>query len=136
MPKLFSLSEAASIAIHSMILIAKNEGRSNVVYIAETMGFSKHHVAKVLQKLVKAELLKSNRGPAGGFSVNKPINEINLLQIYEIIEGKIVDHECFMEYHNCPFKACLLENVVSQMNHVLIDYMSNKTIEFYISNGY
>lgn len=136
MSRLISLSEAASIAIHSMVLIAKNEGRSNVVFISETMGFSRHHVAKVMQKLVKSGLLKSNRGPAGGFTICKPLNEITLLSIYETIEGKISEHECFMEYHTCPFKACLMGNVVNDMTKVLIEYMGDKTLEYYMNNEY
>ena len=136
MPKLISLSEAASIAIHSMVLIAKNDGKANVVLISDTMGFSKHHVAKVMQKLVKSGLLNSNRGPAGGFTITKPYQEITLLEIYETIEGKTIESECFMDYHTCPFKECLMGNVVNDMTKVLLEYMSNKTLEYYMINGY
>ena len=67
MAKIFSLSEAASIAIHSMVLIARSDKMMNVVKIAERTGSSKHHVAKVLQRLVKEDYLSSVRGPHGGF---------------------------------------------------------------------
>ena len=72
MSKVVTLSEAASIGLHGMILIAKAENEMvNVLKIAELTGSSKHHVAKVFQRLVKIGLLNSFRGPNGGFSLRK-----------------------------------------------------------------
>ena len=71
MAKIFSMSEAASIAIHSMVLIARNENGINAVKIAEQTGSSKNHISKVAQRLVKNDLLKSVRGPLGGFTLKK-----------------------------------------------------------------
>jgi Rrf2 family protein len=136
MSKLVSLSEASSIAIHGMVLIAKNQGNTNVNTIAETMGFSRHHVAKVMQKLVKSGYLKSSRGPSGGFFIIKPLESISLLDIYETIEGKMIDHDCFMEYHTCPFKACLMGDVINDIVLNLKNFMSERTLEYYIKNLY
>lgn len=119
-----------------MVLMAKKGGQSNVITISETMGFSKHHVAKVLQRLVKSGFLKSNRGPLGGFTINKPLSEISLLDLYESIEGKIAETDCPMDYHLCPFKDCLMGNMVNDVTLVLKDYMASKSIEYYISNKY
>ena len=87
MSRIFSLSEAASIALHSMVLIARSTNGINVVKITEVTGFSKNHIAKVLQRLVKADMLRSVRGPAGGFYLKKEAVEITFLDIYEAIEG-------------------------------------------------
>jgi DNA-binding IscR family transcriptional regulator len=46
MSKVVTISEAASIALHGMILIARSEPSINVMQIAELTGASKHHVAK------------------------------------------------------------------------------------------
>ena len=81
------MSEAASIGIHSIVLIARAENGINAVKIAETTGLSKNHISKVLQRLVKNDLLKSVRGPAGGFTLKKPPENISLLDVYESIEG-------------------------------------------------
>ena len=50
MSKIVTLSEAASIALHSMVLIARSEEKLNVGQIAEKIDSSKHHVAKVMQR--------------------------------------------------------------------------------------
>jgi Rrf2 family protein len=132
MSKIFSLSEAGSIAIHSMVLIAKAESKLNVVKIAERTGSSKHHVAKVLQRLVKDDFLVSNRGPHGGFELKVPADEINLLQIYESIEGRIEITKCPMDNLICPFEKCILGTVVSDMTQNFRDYMESQKLADYL----
>lgn len=112
MSKIFKLSEAATIAVHAMVLIARAEScgeHLNVIHIADVTGSSRHHVAKVLQRLVKDDLLKSNRGPHGGFSLKQPASDVSLLMVYESIEGKIEIHDCPMDNAICPFDKCIME---------------------------
>jgi len=132
MAKVFSLSEAGSIAIHGMVLIAKSENKLNVIKISEQTGSSKHHVAKVLQRLVKDDFLTSNRGPHGGFKLKRPAEEINLLEVYESIEGKIEISDCPMENPICPFGKCLMGNIISDMTQNFKDYMGNQKLSDYM----
>lgn len=134
MSKVFSLSEASSIAIHSMVLIARAEGMMNVNKISERTGSSKHHVAKVLQRLVKEDYLTSIRGPHGGFELTKDPKEINLLEIYETIEGRLSITECPMENPICPFEKCILSNVVADMTKTFRDYLKNHTLEEFLGS--
>jgi len=48
------------------------------------------YLLKILQQLVKANLLRSKRGPRGGFSLGKPLNKITMLQIIEAVDGPMV----------------------------------------------
>ena len=132
MSKVFSLSEAGSIAIHSMVLIANSETKMNVIMISELTGSSKHHIAKVLRRLVKDEYLVSNRGPLGGFELRKPADQINLLDIYESIEGKIEITKCPMNNQICPFKKCMLSDVVGDLTQTFINYLSNQKLSDYL----
>jgi len=132
MSKIVSLSEAASIALHGMILIARKKKGMNVTKIAELTSTSKHHVAKVMQRLVKSGYLTSHRGPNGGFELKVPPAEINFLDIYEQIEGKIEINTCPMDKPVCPFDKCILNNVTSKMSKEFREYLSNQTIEQYI----
>ena len=136
MARFFNISEAASIGIHSMVLIAKEESKLNVTQISEIMKFSRHHVAKVMQRLAKAGMVTSTRGPAGGFVLAKPPAEINLLQIYEAIEGKIVDTDCPLGYDECPFNKCLLDTMAEGVNKAFKEYLQTHTLEYYLLNGY
>ena len=128
MSKIVSYSEAASIGIHSMVLISRSGEMMNVMKIAEATGSSRHHVAKILQRLVKEGFLNSTRGPSGGFALNIDPAEISLLRIYEAIEGKIIIPKCPNENPVCPFGKCIMGNVVSQMTYIFIDYLTTNTV--------
>jgi len=132
MSKVFTLSEAASIAIHGMVLIAKEGDKMNVARIAEMTGSSKHHVAKVLQRLVKDDLLASMRGPHGGFILRKNPEDITLLDIYESIEGTIVINDCPLDKQICAFEKCIIGNVVNKMTKTFREYLYVQTLKEYI----
>ncbi|MCF8303911.1 MAG: Rrf2 family transcriptional regulator [Bacteroidales bacterium] len=128
MSRIVSLSEAASIGIHSMVLIARTNQKMNVTRIAEETSSSRHHVAKVLQRLVKEGFLRSNRGPSGGFTMKMEPGEITLLEIYEAIEGRIEIPDCTMSSPVCPFEKCIMNNVVAKLGEEFRDYLNGQTV--------
>lgn len=131
MSRIISISEAASIAIHSMVLIASSKEGLNVTTIAERMGASKHHVAKIMQRLVKEGFLYSQRGPTGGFHLNKAPSDISMLDVFETIEGKLSETACPMEHPICPFDKCLMGGIVTKMTKEFKDYMSKQVLSDY-----
>jgi Rrf2 family protein len=132
MARIVTLSEAASIGLHGMILIARGKGLINVQTIADATTSSRHHVAKVMQRLVKENYLDSQRGPNGGFTLHKPAEEISLLDIYEAIEGKVVVHDCVMEKAICPFGKCIMDTVTKSMTQEFIAYLSKNKLKDYL----
>jgi len=120
MSKIFTLSEAGSIAIHSMVLIARSNDSLNVIKIAELTGSSKHHVAKVLQRLAKED--------HGGFRLKRSPDQISLLEIYEAIEGKIIVTDCPMDNSKCPFDKCIMENTISTMATEFKNYLDTQKL--------
>lgn len=132
MSKIFALSEASSIAIHSMVLISRAEEGMNAVKIAEFTGFSKNHIAKVLQRLVKSDLLKSVRGPSGGFSMKKDPKSLTLLDIYQAIEGPIELNDCPLAYEICNFERCLMGNVINKLTSEFRKFLQDQTLIAYM----
>ena len=60
--------------------------------IAKEYGIPLEYLLKILQQLTKAGVLRSKRGPRGGFTLAKPVEEINLLEIIESVDGPLVLH--------------------------------------------
>ncbi len=90
-----NISEMLSLALHSMVLIAKKDKiLLSVRDIAETTGCSINHLAKAMQRLTQAGLVRSVRGPKGGFTLNKAAEKISFLDIYEAVEAKIDAKGC------------------------------------------
>ncbi len=82
MPRLINISEAVSLALHTMVLMATDtDRRFSNPQIAETLDVSGHHLVKVMQRLVRAGLVDSVSGPKGGFLLDTPTEEISLLRV-------------------------------------------------------
>lgn len=118
--------------IHAMVIIARSEKIINANQIAEMTDSSRNHLAKVMLTLAKMGLVKSLRGPSGGFVLAKKPESITLLEIYEAIEGKIIISECPSDKHICPFAKCILNNIMHKVTHELRDYFNSQTLKDYL----
>jgi len=132
MGKVFSLSEAATISIHAMIIIARSDKQLNALELSIRTESSKHHLAKVLQRLTKAGFIYSSRGPNGGFVMRKKPEEITMLDIYEAIEGKVEDCSCGLQKQVCPSNKCIINNLVNRMTTEFVTYFKSQTIKDFI----
>lgn len=63
-----------------------------------------HTLAKVLQLLVKLEMISSMKGPHGGFYVEKKHLKNSVLKIVEAIDGKFELNQCAMGFSKCSAK--------------------------------
>lgn len=132
MAKIFNISDAASIAIHALVLIAKKGDSINVIKIAAATNTSKHHVAKVMQRLAKDGFVSSQRGPSGGFNLKKETHEISFLNIYESIEGKIELSKCMFNTPVCPLENCIMTSITNKLSEEFIGYLKSQTLNQYV----
>ena len=134
MAHVIQFSEAAFIALHGMVIVAKaKEGELvNVIQISDRLNSSKHHVAKVMQRMVKDGYLNSHRGPSGGFSLKMAAEDIKLLDLYESIEGKIEINDCPLDHPVCKFDKCIFNNVTKKLTEEFVEYMDNQTLVDFI----
>lgn len=132
MSKIVTLSEAASIALHSMVLIARSETKLNVNQISDAIESSKHHVAKVMQRLAKEDFVASNRGPSGGFVLKNDPTEISLLMIYEAIEGRVAIQTCPGDKKSCIIGTCMLGDLSRNMTKEFKEYMESHYLNEYL----
>ena len=58
--------------------------------IAKEYNIPLEYLLKILQQLVRANVLRSKRGPRGGFSLAKPPKRVTMLEIIEAVDGPMV----------------------------------------------
>jgi Rrf2 family transcriptional regulator, nitric oxide-sensitive transcriptional repressor len=126
MSNAMKISEATSLALHTMVFLAgKPEETVSVNEIAAVLGISEAHLSKVLQRLSKADIVESNRGPKGGFRLMKNPEEIALIEIYEIIEGPLQHSNCLYNTKICNNDECIFHGLLGTMGKMFRDYLSN-----------
>ena len=60
--------------------------------VSKEYGIPLEYLLKILQQLVRANVLRSKRGPRGGFFLAKPAEEITMLEIIEAVDGPMINH--------------------------------------------
>jgi Rrf2 family protein len=126
---LVNISEAASVGLHAMALLAaRAERRWTNQDTAEVLAASVHHVAKVMQRLVRAGLVDSAAGPGGGFRLARAAGRIKLLEVYEAIEGPLGEPECLLSRRICPGKDCLLGEMIHGVDEAIRGFLTKTTL--------
>jgi Rrf2 family protein len=122
---MLKISEAASLALHSTVLLAANPGKLiSTREIAAMLHVSEAHLSKVLQRLARAGIVRAIRGPKGGFRLVKPANETTLLDVYESIEGKFTPSKCLFESPICEGDGCILGGLLETVDRQVRDYLA------------
>jgi Rrf2 family protein len=131
------ISEAASLALHAAgILAGEGEGPWSAETIADTLGVSRSHLVKVLQRMTKAGLVRSSRGPGGGYSLTRPPSEISAREVYEIVEGPIDVTSCAMAVPTCGWASCVLGDMFCRIGKEVREQLEKVTIaDFGVSVG-
>lgn len=100
-----------------MLLMAHESGRSLTTKVmAETLGVSTAHLSKVIQRLHRANLITSTRGPRGGSRLARDPSTITLLEIYETIEGPLSETGCLLPQPLTQGTCCLFGTLLRDLN--------------------
>ena len=59
--------------------------------IANHQGMSLKYLLDILRDLKRAELVRSSRGPDGGFTLSRPAAEISLADVFRAVDGPLAD---------------------------------------------
>ena len=98
------LSLTCKTAIKAVIYLAsrfESGDKSSIKQIADYIDASEHTVGKMLQTLVKEEVINSSKGPTGGFYVTARQRNQPVMNIIEAIDGRQVFDECGLGLSKC-----------------------------------
>ena len=88
----------------------------SVKKISKKYNISFELLAKILQKLSKARILRAIQGPKGGYKLNDKYKNFTLIQLIEILEGPFGITGCLTD-HNCEqISRCNIITPVERIN--------------------
>jgi Rrf2 family iron-sulfur cluster assembly transcriptional regulator len=86
-------------------------------------------MAKVFQQLVRARILRSNKGRGGGFALARPGHEITLMQVVEAMEGPLTLDKCVIGFEKCSDdQPCAQHDLYKPIRQRLKDYLNTTTV--------
>ena len=86
------ISRSTGYAVLAVGYIAQHQEQEVILSqsISKEYNIPLEYLLKILQQLVRANVLRSKRGPRGGFSLAKPAKKITMLQVIEAVDGPMV----------------------------------------------
>ena len=86
-------------------------------------------VSKILQSLLRSELLISVRGAHGGYQLARAASDISLRDIIHCLEGSIALTECNLEGHDCEQSAfCSTSSHWKRINQSMLEALGNSSL--------
>ncbi|HHJ10895.1 MAG TPA: Rrf2 family transcriptional regulator [Bacteroidetes bacterium] len=131
------LSNTSKYAIRALIyleLYSNKKNRAGIKKVAGELNIPAPFLGKILQMLVKHQLLDSTKGPHGGFCLNKPALDIPLMAVIEIIEGKEIFDNCVIRTTHCDGdKPCSMHHKLAPLRSEIKRIFASETIADLVS---
>ena len=112
------------------LAIEYGKGPLQIRAIAHRQGISNKYLEQLIAVLKSAGLVKSVRGPKGGYLLAKPPAQITLYQVFRALEGPVYTVECLEHEDFCPrYTDCLTRQVWSEMNKAIVGVLESTTLQ-------
>lgn len=124
-------SQSSKYAIRAFVNLASQpDGQFAMVKnIAEEEQIPSHFLAKILQQIARKGLLKSSKGPTGGFCLKVPANKLKLIDIIDAVDGLNNFTACAGGLPECnSAKACSLCDRWKPVHSRIMVFLGKTTI--------
>ena len=111
------ISKACDYAILVVTYFASNpeDALKSKHEIAQALHLPEEFLSKILQRLVKANIVESIRGTHGGYKLIEQPSDISLKSVIEVFEGEMHMIDC----NKSNFKDCGRQNNCGPLQHVM-----------------
>ena len=103
--------------------------------LAEDGNFSYQLGCKILQKLHRTGLVKSDTGPKGGFALSREPVRITLMEIITALQGGIRLNRCLLGGKGCEFEpGCEIHTKLTCLQMYIDGYLGGITLQEIINS--
>ncbi|AOW16716.1 hypothetical protein LPB03_04205 [Polaribacter vadi] len=126
------LSKASKYAIAAVLYLTNNATKEQKIgskIIAEKLELPAPFLAKTMQELTKKGLIKSVKGPHGGFYLSKKDKENTVYEIIDCVDDITKFDQCYLGQSECSEEnPCVVHYLYVPFKNELLNKFKNKTI--------
>ena len=118
-------------AVTAMLDLASNESARPVTLdmISQRQNISLSYLEQLFAKLRKASLVKSVRGPGGGYLLNVSAENVTLTQIIEAVDENIDLRRCHGLKNCLRGKQCLSHHLWCEVSDQIRGFLSTRNLQ-------
>ncbi len=124
------LTTKGRFAVTAMLDLAINEADKPVTLagISERQSISLSYLEQLFSRLRRSGLVKSVRGPGGGYRIAKRLDEITVSEIISAVDELIDATQCG-GHENCRDEGrCMTHDLWSSLNIKILEYLSGVSL--------
>lgn len=124
-------SKKCELGLQAVLYLSVANGKKyySAAEISKEIEAPKEFVSKVLQFLTSSEIVGSKKGKLGGFYLNKPPEDVKLIEIVEAIDGLEMFNKCVLGFKNCSNdKPCPVHDKWGKLRTMALDMLSNESL--------
>lgn len=107
------------------LAIRHNNGPISLAEISERQGISLSYLEQLFTKLRRSGLVKSTRGPGGGYSLSRASDEITVAEVITAVDEKVDTTRCG-GLGNCQdHEPCLTHDLWTDLSHQIYQFLSS-----------
>ena len=126
------LSNQSKYAIRGVIYLALHASENNKLgskEVGEKINVPLPFLAKIFQKLSKEKIIKSSKGPKGGFYLDDKELSGNLMSVIECIDGLEAFNSCFIGLPHCSDEnPCSIHHLGAPLRKQLASDLEKRSI--------
>jgi Rrf2 family iron-sulfur cluster assembly transcriptional regulator len=126
------LSTKAQYAVRAMVRLNLEQKDSPVSIreISTHENISLTYLEQLFAKLRRGKLVRSVRGPGGGYILARPAADIKVDQIIDSVEETLIPVSCMDEFGNCACSdQCVTHTVWQELGERIRGFLSSVSIE-------
>jgi len=125
------ITKSLDYALRSLVLLSLYPKKKfDIQSIAKQQNIPIFYLSKLMGRLVKSGIVRSQVGPEGGYSLHKAPEEINLREIFEAVEGKLKLLDCIEGNGDCSLiNNCPLINVYDRLEKSILSILEGTTLK-------
>lgn len=124
------LTTKGRFAVTAMLDLAMNEADKPVTLagISERQSISLSYLEQLFSRLRRSGLVKSVRGPGGGYRIAKKLDQVSVSEIISAVDELIDATQCGGQ-ENCHDEGrCMTHDLWSSLNVKILEYLSGVSL--------
>ena len=133
---MFNFNNTLTYGLRFLINLSRNKDKPKPLKrIAQEENISLQYLRKLMIPLERAGIVKSRRGPGGGFLLNKPPAQISLFAVNNALNrSKVID--CVKGASGCRrFADCMVKDLLEEVYNKVQSVFKNKTLVMIVKRG-